>query len=148
MRRIVRIGPSQSIFTPGLANPDHLEKTVIRRTIGMACGLALISVTAYTQQPAAMNFRLSAVDKNPSGCKSADTSLSRQQTVTIAGDTAVLKSNGGINDKAKQTSPGVYKTKWSANGTTYDIEVNTTTSPKTLVVAEVKMGCKWMGSAP
>lgn len=120
---------------------------MINRSLAFAATLALIGSAAYAQQPAEMSFRLTAGDRNPSACIGADASMSRVQTVTIVGDMAVLKSNGGINDKAKQASPGIYKTKWSAGGFTYDIEVNTTVSPKILTVAEAKLGCKWAGNA-
>ncbi|HEY6982611.1 hypothetical protein [Reyranella sp.] len=44
-------------------------------------------------------------------------------------------------------SPGIYRTRWSLSGLTYDIEVNTSGSPATLSVAEPKLGCRWSGKA-
>lgn len=123
---------------------------MIGRILFLAGGLMLLGSVGLAQQPAAqtpMTFRLTPGDRNPSACTTADASMSREQHVTVAGDIAVLTSNGGINDKAKQTAPGIYKTRWSAGGITYDIEVNTTASPAQLNVAETKLGCKWSGKA-
>ena len=114
-------------------------------TVLLAGGMILLASGALAQQP--MTFRLAAGDRNPSSCTQADASMSRVQTVTIANNVAVLKSNGGINDSAKMTAPGIYKTKWSLSSITYDIEINTTASPATLSVAEPKIGCKWSGKA-
>ncbi len=117
------------------------------RLIVLSAALATLATVSFAQQPAQpMTFRLAA-ERNPTSCTGLDAALSRPQTVTIANDAAILKSNGGINDKARMTAPGVYKTKWSANGATLDIEVNTTASPATLLVTEPKLGCKWSGKA-
>lgn len=117
------------------------------RLVLLSAALATLATASLAQQPAQpMTFRLSA-GRNPASCSGLDAALSRPQTVTIANDVAILKSNGGINDKAKMTAPGVYKTKWSASGATLDIEVNTTASPATLLVTEPKLGCKWSGKA-
>ena len=113
--------------------------------IPMAAAIASLASAAVAQQ--AMSFRLEKSDRNPSSCAAGDAAMSRPQTVTIANNVAAIKSNGGINDNAKMTSAGIYRTKWSAGGITYEIEVNTTTSPATLSVAEPKLGCKWSGKA-
>ena len=109
--------------------------------------LGTFATVSFAQQPAQpMTFRLAA-ERNPTSCAGLDAALSRTQTVTIANDVAILKSNGGINEKAKMTAPDAYKTTWSASGATLDIEVNTTASPVTLLVTESKLGCKWVGKA-
>jgi hypothetical protein len=115
------------------------------RTIALAGALTLLAATSFAQQP--MTFRLETGDRNPSACAQADASMSRPQTVTIANDVATLKSNGGINDKARMVSPRIYRTRWSLSGVTFDIEVNTSGSPATLSVAEPKLGCRWSGKA-
>ena len=73
--------------------------------------------------------------------------MSRPQTVTIADNVATIKSNGGINDKAKMVSAGIYRTKWSLGTITYDIEINASAKPATISVAEPKLGCKCSGTA-
>ena len=73
--------------------------------------------------------------------------MSRQHTVTIVGDTAVVKSTGGIDDVAKQVTPGVYRTKFSTGGATLDIVFDKSASPVTLSASEPKLGCKWSGAA-
>jgi hypothetical protein len=115
------------------------------RSFLLATATTVAATAALAQQP--LIFRLGASDRNPGSCDAADASMSRLQSVTIAGDAAQIKSNGGINDVAKMVSPGVYRTKWRLGGITYDIEVDTTTSPATLSVAEPKLGCRWSGSA-
>ncbi len=115
------------------------------RIPALAAIMAMVATASFAQQP--MTFRLAAAERNPMSCSQADASMSRPQTVAIAQGVALLTSNGGINDKARLVSPGVYRTRWSSGGITYDIEVNTTTSPATLLVSEPKLGCKWSGKA-
>jgi hypothetical protein len=98
-------------------------------------------------KPVKLTFRLEKNERNPGSCMALDATLSRQHTVTIVGDTAVVKSAGGIDDVAKQVSPGVYRTKLSVSGATLDIVFDVSTSPKTLSATEAKLGCKWSGAA-
>jgi hypothetical protein len=116
-----------------------------RITVVTSALLMSLASAAFAQAP--MSFRLEENDRNPSSCSAGDAAMSRPQSVTVENNVAVLKSNGGINDKAKMASPGFYRTKWAAGGITYDIEINTTASPATMTVAELKLGCKWSGKA-
>ncbi len=115
------------------------------RILASAIFFSTLGTATLAQQSAEMMFRLTAGDRNPSACQQVDAAMSRPQSVTIVGDTAVLKSNGGINGTAKQADPGVYKSKWTLANVTFDIEVNAST--KTLTVAEPKLGCKWSGTS-
>ena len=115
------------------------------RIILPALALAVGSTGVLAQQ--AMTFRLAPSDRNPGSCTTADATMSRIQTVTIVGETAVLKSNGGINDTAKKAGDGLYRVRWSLGGISYDIEVDTRSQPAMLSVAEPKIGCKWSGKA-
>lgn len=117
------------------------------KRIALAWSVLLISFTFAAMAQGAMSFRLEKNDNNPTSCSRGDASMLRPQSVTIENNTAVIKSNGGINDKAKMASPGIYRTKWAMGGITYDIEVNTITTPATMSVAELKLGCKWSGKA-
>ena len=117
------------------------------RILGTATALMVSATAAFAQQPAAMTFRLTPGDRNPSSCAAADASMSRVHTVTVAGDVATIKSNGGISDKAKSAGPGKYATRFSLSGLTLDITVDTSASPATLTAAETKLGCKWTGTA-
>ena len=117
------------------------------RTIALATAIAAVAAASVAQQPAAFSVRLEKSDQNPTGCTALDPAMSRQHTVTIVGNTAVVKSAGGIDDVAKQTTPGVYKTKFAISGATLDIVVDTTSSPRTLTATAPRMGCKWTGAA-
>lgn len=117
------------------------------KRITLAGSVLLGSFTFAAMAETPMSFQLEKNDKNPSSCSGGDSSMSRPQAVTIENNTAVIKSNGGINDKAMMASPGIYRTKWALGSITYDIEVNTTTTPATMTVAEPKLGCKWSGKA-
>lgn len=116
---------------------------MIRATVTSAALFAALTSAALAQEP--MSFRLERNDRNPSSCSAGDAAMSRLQSVTIANNVAAIKSNGGINDNAKMVGPGIYRTKWAAGGVTYEIEINTTASQATMVVAEPKLGCKWSG---
>lgn len=121
------------------------------RSLIMTAAIAMVATSAFGQQPTAFSVRLEKGDRNTSACTTLDAAMSRPHTVTITGDTAVVKSNGGIDDKAKQTRPGIYTTKFSVSGglsnATLDIVVDTTVSPPTLTATEAKIGCKWSGKA-
>lgn len=110
-----------------------------------AIWVAAASFGAQAQAP--LSFRLDKSDRNPMSCSAGDAAMSRPQSVTIANDVAMIASNGGINDKAKMTKPGVYHTKWSLGVITYDIEINAGATPPTMTVVEPKLGCKWSGQA-
>jgi hypothetical protein len=116
------------------------------KTLVLAAGLAALASAAVAQsQP--YNIRLEKSPKNATTCMGPDATMSRVQTVTVEGDVAVLKSNGGINDKAKMVSPGVYRTRWSLSGINFDIEFNNSAAPATLTVNEKQFGCSWSGKA-
>jgi hypothetical protein len=94
-----------------------------------------------------MTFRLAAGDRNPSVCVRADTGWALPHTFIIANNAAVIRWHAGINDTAKMVSPGIYRTRWSFAGGTYDIEINASAVPATVSVTDAKVGCKWTGQA-
>jgi hypothetical protein len=114
----------------------------------VAASLAgLFSVQAAAQD-AAIQFRVVATDRNPSACKQFDAALSRVHTFTATGDSASLRSAGGITSNMAQTTPGVYTTNFSLGGTTLNVVADASKSPKTLVVTEPRLGCRWNAVAP
>lgn len=117
----------------------HRTMTVALATL---CGLADAAL-AQGQ----MTFRLAAGDRNPSVCLRADAGWSRPHTVIIENNVAAIKWKGGINDTATMVSPGIYRTRWSFAGGTYDIEINASAAPATVTVTDAKVGCKWTGLA-
>ena len=109
---------------------------------------ALITAATASAQDRPIEFRLAGATTNPVGCMSMDSSLTRVHTVTLNGDTAIIKSAGGIDDKLKQTSPGIYKTVFSMGGVRLDVVADATSTPRTLTVVEAQRGCKWNAIAP
>lgn len=94
-------------------------------------------------QGAPIEFRMAASDANIAGCRSLDAQLSRVHSVTLNGDTALLKLAGGISETLKQTATGVYTTVFTLSGVRLDVVANSATSPRTLVVTEKNRGCRW-----
>ena len=114
-----------------------------------ACEQPQTASTPAAAQPAAgpsYSFRL-APARNPGGCSRLDTALSREHTVTVSGATAIVKSAGGVDDVARQVSPGVYATNFSLANVRLDVTADLSKSPKTLVVVEKNAGCRWQGQA-
>jgi len=101
-----------------------------------------------TVQTAPIEFRVAATDRNPSACQRFDAALSRVHTFTRTGDTASVRSAGGVSSSMTQSSPGVFTTDFSIGGTTMRVVANTTTSPKSLDVTEPRLGCRWSAIAP
>jgi hypothetical protein len=93
----------------------------------LAASLAGLISLAAAAQGAAIQFRVVAVDRNPSSCQRFDAALSRVHTFTPAGDTATLMTAGGTN---------------------FNVVADTSKSPKTLDVTEPRLGCRWNAVAP
>ena len=108
--------------------------------VGMAASFA-------QAQSAPIAFRMAASDANLAGCRSLDSELSRVHSVTLQGDTALLKLAGGNSEKLKQTGPGVYTTVFTLSGVRLDVVANSASSPRTLVVTEKNRGCRWDATA-
>jgi hypothetical protein len=113
-----------------------------------AAALSVITWTGVFAQGAPIEFRVTATDRNPSACQRFDAALSRVHTFTRTGDTAALRTAGGINSSMTQTSPGIFTTDFSLGGTTMNVVADTNTSPKSLDVREPRIGCRWNAVAP
>ncbi len=114
--------------------------TVAIAMIGLVACALCASVNA---QNASIQFRLAAAKGNPTSCTNIDASLSRVHTITPMGETATIKSAGGINDKMKQSSPNVYTSSTSLGGVTLVVTADASKQPGTLNVKEPKLGCVW-----
>ena len=112
-----------------------------------ALTVALLAVPALAQDKP-IEFRLAAAKSNPVGCTSFDPALSRVHTVTKTGDTATIKSAGGIDDTMKQKTPNVYTTVFTLSGIRLDVVADASKTPGTLTVTEAQRGCKWNATAP
>ena len=89
-------------------------------------------------------FRL-APARNLVGCSRLDAALSREHTVTPAGNEAHFRSAGGVNDTGRQVRPGVYATDFSLANVRLDVVADLSQPTKTLVVTEKNAGCRWSG---
>jgi hypothetical protein len=114
----------------------------------LAASLAGFVSTPATAQGAGINFRVVAGDRNPSACQQFDAALSRVHTFTPAGDTATLRTAGGVTSNMKQTTPGVFTTTLGIGGTNFNVVADTSKSPKALDVTEPRLGCRWNAVAP
>ena len=114
----------------------------------LAASLAGFVATPSTAQSAGINFRVVAGDRNPSACQQFDAALSRVHTFTPAGDTATLRTAGGVTSNMKQTTPGVFTTTLGIGGTNFNVVADTSKSPKALDVTEPRLGCRWNAVAP
>jgi predicted aspartyl protease len=114
----------------------------------LAASLAGFVSTPAIAQGAGINFRVVAGDRNPSACQQFDAALSRVHTFTPAGDTATLRTAGGVTSNMKQTTPGVFTTTLGIGGTNFNVVADTSKSPKALDVTEPRLGCRWNAVAP
>ena len=95
----------------------------------------------------AVDFRVVPTDRNPSSCRQWDAELSRVHTFTPTTDGATLRTAGGIN-RTMTKSGNVYTTTLALGGTNFNVTADTSTSPKSLEVAEPRTGCRWSAVAP
>jgi hypothetical protein len=68
--------------------------------------------------------------------------------VTLMGETALIKSSGGIDDTMKQTSPKVYKTTFALGPNKLVVVADASKTPRALSVTEPSQGCHWNAIAP
>ena len=109
--------------------------------------IVLAGGTASAQQPSHV-FRLTKSPSNVGACMALDAFMSREHTITVMGDKAVLKFPGGNDEDMKQVSAGTYRTELSLGRVTVEFVADVSRSPKTLVVREPREGCGWTGEAP
>jgi hypothetical protein len=114
----------------------------------LAASLAGLISAQAAAQAAPIDFRVVAGDRNPSACQQWDAALSRVHTFTPAGDTATLRTAGGVTSNMKQTTPGVFTTSLGIGGTNFNVVADTSKSPKALDVTEPRLGCRWNAVAP
>jgi len=119
--------------------------TIMKSVAALTVGLLAFPALA---QDKPIQFRLAAATSNPVGCTALDPALSRVHTVTKTGDTAIIKSAGGIDDTMKQKTPNVYTTVFTLSGIRLDVVADASKTPGTLTVVEAQRGCKWSATAP
>jgi hypothetical protein len=125
------------------------EKATMRQITEDLCisTLAAVLVGIASAQAMAQNvpiqFRVVPTDRNPSSCQQWDAELGRVHTFTPTADAATLSTAGGITRNMTQTTPNVFTTTLTVGGTNFNVTADTSKSPKTLEVAEPRIGCRW-----
>ena len=123
----------------------------IRAIAVAALALALASTAcsdlAPGQAQAPIEFRVAPTDRNPSSCQRWDADLSRVHTFTRTGDTAVLRTAGGISRTMSMTSPSVFTTTMTIGSTNFNVVADASKSPGSLDVSEPRTGCRWSAIA-
>ncbi len=112
-----------------------------------AIAVILTGGIAAAQQPGHV-FRLSKSPSNVGTCAALDAAMSREHTVTVTGDKAVLKFPGGIDEPMTQVTAGTYRAEMELGRVKVEFVADVSKSPKTLVVREPREGCRWTGEAP
>jgi len=95
----------------------------------------------------AIDFRVVPTNRNPASCRQWDAELSRVHTFTPTADGATLRTAGGITRNMTK-SGDVYTTTLALGGTKFNVTADTSKSPKSLEVAEPRIGCRWSAVAP
>ncbi|CAN5752793.1 hypothetical protein BH11PSE3_BH11PSE3_31180 [soil metagenome] len=125
-----------------------MDNCNFRWSLQIAALLTIAGIAgALAQTAVPIEFRLIAAKANMAGCSGLDTSLSRVHAITLMGETAQLKSSGGINDTLKQTSPSLYKTVFTLGGIRLDVVADASKTPRSLTVTDAQRGCHWNAEA-
>jgi hypothetical protein len=105
--------------------------------------LAGACTPAPQQSGTPIDFRVVPTDRNPAACQRWDADLSRVHTFTRTGDTATLRTAGGITRTMTMTSPNVFTTTFTIGSTNFPVVANVATPPGSLDVSEPRTGCRW-----
>lgn len=103
--------------------------------------------TAAPGQGTPIEFRVVPTDRNPASCQRWDAELSRPNSITRAGDTAILRTAGGITRTMTQSAPNVFTTTLALGGTNFNVVADASRSPGSLEIAEPRIGCRWSAIA-
>lgn len=123
-----------------------------------AAAAALLMAAACAPPPAAttaaapassapIEFRVVPTDRNPAACQRWDADLSRVHVFTRSGDTATLRTAGGITRTMTMTAPNVFTTTMTIGSTNFPVIADASKSPGTLEVSEPRTGCRWSAIA-
>lgn len=121
-----------------------MNTTICVTLLAAAVAVPLLPASA---QETPIQFRLVPAKGNLSDCTRLDASLSRVHTITPAGDKALVKSAGGVNDTLKQTQPHIFQGSVSLGAVTLFMVADASKTPRTLTVTEKSLGCRWTAVA-
>jgi len=114
----------------------------IAERLACAAFAARLPVAAAAQN-AEVQFWLKGDPKNIQGCIAADPSFTREHTFLLVNGQAEIKSAGGINVKLKPVRADVYTGDFDLGRMNLDIVADLSKTPKTLIVVNQSLGCKW-----
>lgn len=122
-----------------------------RSTCLSATAAVILSSVACSTVPstpvAPIEFRVAPTDRNPSSCQRWDADLSRVHTFARNGDTATLRTAGGISRTMTMTSPNVFTTTMTIGSVNFNVVADASKSPGTLDISEPRTGCRWSAIA-
>lgn len=119
------------------------------KILGITLPISMVAAIICSQAMAqnAIEFRVTPTDRNPAACQRWDAELSRVHTFTPTNDGATLRTAGGIAGNMTKNG-NVYTTTMTIGSTNFNVTVDTSTSPKSLNVAEPRTGCRWSAVTP
>lgn len=126
-----------------------MMKTVLQ--LSATAALAVLAAACNTPPPATaaapIEFRVAPTDRNPASCQRWDADLSRVHTFTRSGDSATLRTAGGITRTMTMTAPNVFTTTMAIGGVNFAVVADASKSPGALDISEPRTGCRWSAIA-
>lgn len=130
-----------------LDTPATITQVIRLAAVGAAGLLAAACSTAPASSAAPIEFRVAPTDRNPTSCQRWDADLSRVHTFTRSGDSATLRTAGGITRTMTMTTPNVFTTTMTIGSTNFNVVADASKSPGSLDVTEPRTGCRWSAIA-
>ena len=110
-------------------------------------GAMLVAATAYGQQAEVYKFRLEPDFKNVGPCIALDTTMRRQHTLTVAGNSAKIVGSGGVDADMAPIAARVYQNNTVQIGANqFRITADMASAPAMLLIADNRLGCRWSGT--
>ncbi|MBI3197317.1 MAG: hypothetical protein HYZ40_07370 [Rhodospirillales bacterium] len=104
---------------------------------------AAVLPSAVLAQDAEVKFWLKAAPGNIQGCIAADPQFTREHTFTLKGGLAEVSMPGNIHVKLKLTKPNIYAGDFVLGRLNLHMVADLAATPKSLMVTEKSLGCKW-----
>lgn len=115
-------------------------------TIAKYVSLAAVSLAlpaAALAQDAEVKFWLQGAPGNIQGCIAMDSQFTREHTFTLKGGQAEVAAPGNIHIKLKPVRPDVYAGDFELGRTKLNMVADLASTPKSLIITNRDLGCKW-----
>lgn len=139
--------PDLRSTVPAVRRAVRLSAAAGALLLGAACNTPPAAPGTPTTAAAPIDFRVVPTDRNPAACQRWDADLSRVHTFTRNGDSATLRTAGGITRTMTMTAPNVFTTTMTIGSTNFPVTADASKSPGTLEVSEPRTGCRWSAIA-